>query len=251
VLVKCISFFGSIANWWLPSRTMAEEIASYMFNAITATIACARSPLPCVRGNIRDVNVNARHQAATAKDRRSIATSFASAMHLDQQQLDHQLADDDFDVGLPDLSDSDSSDSDSEFGDSDSDSDGWSDMDEYINDAFSDSDEGIRDELADMLYTSAFENASRPKQDVEQRPPNIVPRRIDDYDDSEAYRLFRFNIAELHELFVCLRVPDEITGMWGHSFGGEECFLVYLRRMASFCFFHELVEEFDQKDWNL
>ena len=148
---------------------MADQIDMYMFNAITATIVCAQSPLPCVRGNIQDVNVDARHQAATTKDRRSIATSFASAMHLNQQQFDRQLAADDFDVGLPDLSDSDSSDSDSEFGDSESDSDGWSDMDADINEAFdSDSDECIHDELAEMLYTSAFENASRPKQYVEQ-----------------------------------------------------------------------------------
>ena len=148
---------------------MAGQIALYMFNAITATIACTQSPLPCLRGNILDVNVNARHQAATAKDHRSIVTLFASAMHLDQQKLDCQLEADNFNVGLADLSDLDSSDSESEFKDSDSNSDGWLDMDEGINEAFdSDSDKHIFDELAEMLYSSTFENESRPKLYIKQ-----------------------------------------------------------------------------------
>ena len=52
--------------------------------------------------------------------------------------------------------------------------------------------------------------------------------RIDELSESEAFRLTGYSTHNLHRLFTCFRLPENVTQPRRHRFRGEECLLHFL-----------------------
>ena len=203
------------------------DIDTFAFR-VTKLIASAASPLPFVRGNIRDLPVGSRYQGATTMHRLSAGMNVSMALVLDR------IACGDLETWCMEEDDADIDELLAEFEDSDSDDD-----DVLI-------DMAVRHfELADWTMRVALHDIFRPQLPSQLRRICVQTRRtVDDYSDSMCLQHFRFSKVELKELFANLRFPASFRSDSRRIFQAEESFLIMVRRLATSPRFIDMEAEF-------
>ena len=168
-----------------------------VFRHVTHLLYSEMSPLPCIRGNTRDVTPRLRPHAASALDRLIIGTNVASGVLLDDDALDLMMAASAANIPLPD--------------------------DLML----------LLLEASDPFFRVAAENVYRPMPFTLVPPPRQSPMRISDYSEAACYDNFRFTRDQLARLFRCFDLPRSIRGIHSHYFDREECLLVGMRFMCN------------------